>query len=87
MKYYVYQIEKGTLNETLTIEVDVSFNSNDFDDWPDYDPVESFKATMYEAAAVAVIIILGGVFSGEVAVGGAAAAIVALLTRFLTTGA
>ncbi|WEE35732.1 glycoside hydrolase domain-containing protein [Lactiplantibacillus paraplantarum] len=87
LKYYVYQIEKGTLNETLTIEVDVSFNSNDFDDWPDYDPVESFKATMYEAAAVAVIIILGGVFSGEVAVGGAAAAIVALLTRFLTTGA
>jgi len=83
LKYYVYQIEQGTLSETLTIEADVTFNKIDFDGWPDYNPVTSVSATVAEVVVMAVIIVVGSGMSGAVATTGLAAAVVMLLTKFM----
>ena len=84
LKYYVYQVEKGSLSETLTIEIDVTFNKSDFDNWPTYDPAESFGITLAATLSVAVIISMAPAIAGSASAAGVVAAFVALATKFLT---
>ncbi|WP_265485693.1 hypothetical protein [Lactiplantibacillus plantarum] len=84
LKYYVYQVEKGPLSETLTIEIDVTFNKSDFDNWPTYDPAESFGITLAATLSVAVIISMAPAIAGSASAAGVVAAFVALATKFLT---
>lgn len=84
MKYYVYQVEKGSLSETLTIEIDVTFNKSDFDNWPTYDPAESLEITVRAMFVMAAIIAIGAVVAGSSPATAVAAAFVALATNFLT---
>lgn len=84
LKYYVYQVEKGSLSETLTIEIDVTFNKSDFDNWPTYDPAESLEITVRAMFVMAAIIAIGAVVAGSSPATGVAAAFVALATNFLT---
>ena len=84
LEYYVYQVEKGSLSETITIEINVTFNKSDFENWPTYDPAESLEKTVRAMFVMAAVISIGVVVASSSPVTGVAATFLALATNFLT---
>lgn len=83
MKYYIYEVEKGELSDTLSVEIEISIDSHHIDNWPQIDPKIVKVFAFATLVGIAALIVAAATLAAGPAGGGLAASIVALLLTFI----